>query len=149
MRRGIAVALACAASLLRWAGAGPGLRLYGESGAVLATIDVPDGFTLSFMHSINLSPVDEEFTVSADGSILLERVLYNQMSTGMPSGDEDGFAVVDGRFATTPRRRLDEIAVRVSPIPGHVLTAGGATRPLTRWAPVGGLLTLRGAGNEK
>ncbi|PKL25177.1 MAG: hypothetical protein CVV47_07800 [Spirochaetae bacterium HGW-Spirochaetae-3] len=144
MNRSAAVALACAVSILRWAGPEPGLRIFGESGAPLTTIAVPAGFTLSFIHSINLSAVDEEFTVDETGSITLERVLYNQMSTGMPSGDEDGFAIVDGRFATMPRRRLEEIAVRVSPIPGHALGVNGSVRPLTEWAPVGGLLVLRG-----
>ncbi|MBU0926272.1 MAG: DUF1850 domain-containing protein, partial [Spirochaetes bacterium] len=137
------MALACAASALRWIGPGPALRIYGGSGVPLATISVPAGFTLSFIHSINLSPVDEAFSAGTDGYVTLERMLFDQMSTGMPSGDEDGFAVVGGRFCTTPYRRLREIAVRVSPIPGHDLRAGGRVRPLTRWAPAGGLLVMR------
>jgi len=143
--RAAAVALACAASMARWAGPEPALRVFGESGESgepLATMVVGDGFTLSFIHSINLSPVDEEFAVD-DGSLLLRRMSFDQMSTGMPSGDEDGFAVEDGRFVTRPNRRYPEIAVRVSPVPGHVLSVGGRARPLTDWAPVGGLLVLR------
>jgi len=143
--RGAAVALAFAASILRWTGSAPAVRVYDESRLLLATVAVPDGFALSFIHSINLSPVDEDFSVSGDGSIKLERVRFDQMSTGMPSGDEDGFAVVDGRFTTKPGRNLPEIAVRVSPIPGHTFGSGGRVRPLTYWAPIGGLLVFRAA----
>lgn len=143
--RGAAVALACAASFLRWIGPAPAVRISGESGLLLATVAAPDGFSLSFIHSINLSPVDEDFRVSDDGSIWLERVRFDQLSTGMPSGDEDGFALIDGRFTTTPRRILPEIAVRVSPIPGHTFSSGGRVRPLTYWTPAGGLLVFRAA----
>lgn len=143
--RSMAVALACAATILRWAGPIPTLRIYDASDLVLATILVPDGFGLSFIHSINLSPVDEDFSVQNDGSIMLERVVFDQMSTGMPSGDENGFRILDGRFCTTPLLRLPEIGVRVSPVPGHVLRVRGTTQPLTRWAPISGLLVFRTA----
>lgn len=76
---------------------------------------------------------------------MLQRMLFEQLSTGMPSGDDDGFAVEGGRFATRPHRSLRELQLRVSPVPGHVLTVGGVTKPLTRWAPPGGLLILRAA----
>ena len=143
--RSAAVALACAASLLTRYGPARALRIRDEAGRPLATIAIPATFTLSFMHSVNLSRVDEEFSVGEDGSLTLERVLYDQMSTGMPSGDEDGFAVVDGRFETRPGRRFDEIAVRISPVPGHELRENGRRRPLTYWAPIESLLRFSAA----
>ncbi len=139
----LAVALACALPMVRPAGREPILRIYSETGAPLATIAAPDGFTLSFIHSINLSPVDEEFVVDSDGSLRLARMTFDQMSTGMPSGSEDGFHVEGGRFVTLPDRIIRDLAVRVSPVPGHVLSANGRTRALTDWAPVGGLLVFR------
>ena len=143
MRLGsIAVMLACAASVGRWAGPHPALRIHDESGLLLTTIGVPDGFTISYIHSINLSPVDEVFAI-ADGALLLEREVFEQLSTGMTSGDEDGFAVENGKFVTRPMRRFADIAIRVSPVPGHVLRVGRIIRPLTGWAPVSGLLLLR------
>lgn len=143
MRLGsIAVLVACMASVGRWAGPHPALRINDQTGLLLSTIGVPDGFTISYIHSINLSPVDEVFAV-VDGELLLEREVFGQLSTGMTSGDEDGFAVEDGKFVTRPRRRFAEIALRVSPVPGHVLKVGGFQRPLTAWAPVSGLLLLR------
>jgi hypothetical protein len=140
-----AAMLVLAASMAPWAGPRPALVILDEARRPLSTIAVPRGFTVSFIHSINLSPVDEEYVVDAAGEIILERMLFDQLSTGMPSGDEDGFAVEGGRFATRPRRRFKEIQARVSPVPGHSLEHDGKKQALTRWAPVGGLLILRGA----
>jgi len=138
--------LACAASILRWAGPTPILRIFGESGILEASIPVQDGFTISFVHSVNLSTVDEDFMANDDGSITLVRERFDQLSTGMPSGDEDGFSIEAGRFVTRPDRRFPAIAVRVSPVAGHVLRTGSRERPLTRWAPVAGLLVFSAAG---
>jgi hypothetical protein len=140
-----AAMLALAASVAPLAGPRPALVILDEARRPLSTIAVPRGFTVSFIHSINLSPVDEEYIIDGSGSIILERMLFDQLSTGMPSGGEDGFAVEDGRFATRPHRRFDEIQVRVSPVAGHSLGHGGEMHPLTRWAPAGGLLILRAA----
>ena len=147
--RSVAVVLACAASILRWGGATPTLRIYGETGVPLATIAVQDGFTISFVHSVNLTPVDEEFIANDDGSITLVRERFDQLSTGMPSGDEDGFAIENGHFVTKPNRRFPEIAVRVSPVAGHLLGIGTQERPLTYWAPVAGLLVFNAAGKYR
>ncbi len=130
---------------MRWLVPQPALVIYAEDQRSLSTIAVPDGFRLSYIHSINLSPVDEEFIIDATGTIVLERMLFSQLSTGMPSGDEEGFTVEGGRFATRPSRHFSEIQLRVSPVAGHTLTVGTTTRPLTRWASIGGLLILRGA----
>lgn len=142
----MAVVLACAASILRWAGPEPTLRIYGESGILEASIPVQNGFTISFIHSVNLSKVDEEFIANDDGSITLVRERFDQLSTGMPSGNEDGFAIESGHFITRPGRRFPGIAVRVSPVAGHLLRIGNKERPLTNWAPVSGLLVFSAAG---
>ncbi len=145
MAGSVAVVLMCAASLLAWNGPERAVRISGESRLVLATVSVPDGFSLSFIHSINLSPVDEDFSIDSGAYVRLDRVRFDQLSTGMPSGDEDGFEYADGRFTTRPGKLLAEISARVSPVPGHSFTANGRTRPLTCWAPAGGLLTFRAA----
>lgn len=137
-------ALAILASLGRWLGPRPALAIYDETRTPLAAVAAPEGFALSFIHSINLSPVDEEFVIEGD-ELVLVKTLFEQLSTGMPSGDEDGFAIEDGKFVTRPGRRFREIQVRISPVPGHKLSVGGRIRPLTRWAPPGGLLILKAA----
>ena len=143
--RSLAVALACAASILRWAGSTPTLRIFGESGILEASIPVQDGFTISFVHSVNLSTVDEDFIANEDGSITLVRERFDQLSTGMPSGNEDGFTIENGRFVTRPNRHFPEVAFRVSPVAGHMLKTGDQARPLTTWAPVAGLLVFSAA----
>jgi len=145
--RAIALALALVAPLLADSG-NAGVRVRNGAGLVLASFPSARDFTLGYVHSINLSPVDERFLVPGDGTLVLDRVTFDQLSTGMPSGDEDGFAVENGRFVTRPGRVLDRIALRVSPVPGHEMRIGGRVLPLTRWAPPGGLLYLE-AGRRK
>ncbi|MBP7263954.1 MAG: DUF1850 domain-containing protein [Spirochaetia bacterium] len=124
---------------------GPWLRLGGADGRPLATLRVEGGFWLGYIHSINLSPVDEYFTVDADGLLTLRELRFDQFGTGMPSGDDDGFAVENGRFVTRPGRRFRIVQAAVSPVPGHRLSTGSGTWLLTRWAPVGGLLSFSAA----
>jgi hypothetical protein len=140
-----AVALALAASLFRWVGPRPAIIILDESRRVVSTIPVIDRFTISYIHSINLSPVDEEFQIDDTGEIVLRKVSFNQLSSGMPSDDQDGFSVEGGRFVTRPERHFNEIQLRVSPVPGHTLEINGKIRPLTRWTPIEGLLIFRSA----
>lgn len=129
---------------------GAALRLYGGDGTVLATVDARAGFTLGYLHSINLSPVDEDFSIGGDGMLTLWRLRFGQLSTGMPSGDEDGFALEGERFVTRPNRAYRSIQLRVSPVPGHELRlTDGKAFPLTRWAPPGGLIVLEAAPRYK
>ncbi len=123
----------------------PRLWIFDGRGQALASYRAPRGFSLHFIHSINLSPVDEEFTVTGAGELLLYRVLFDQFGTGMPTGEEDGVRMEEGRYATRPLRAYPELPLRVSPVPGHELRIGGVHLALTRWAKPGGLLILRGA----
>ena len=136
--------LGVVASILYGASPDPLLRIQAEDGLILGSFRVPEGFRITFIHSINLSPVDEVFSIAPDGTIILERMLFDQFSTGMPSGDDDGFVIKGGRFVTYPGRAMNEIALRVSPLAGHTMTIRGKTVPLTRWAGTGSLLRLRG-----
>lgn len=124
---------------------GPRLWIFDSQGRALASMRAPRGFSLHFIHSINLSPVDEEFAVTSGGELLLNRVLFDQFGTGMPTGEEDGVRMEEGRYATRPSRIYPEIALRVSPVPGHELRINGAALALKRWAEPGGLLILRAA----
>jgi hypothetical protein len=145
----VILTLGILASILYGTSLGPELRIQAEDSLILGTIQVPDGFRIRFIHSINLSPVDEEFRIAQEGTIILERMVYDQFSTGMPSGDDDGFVVEGGRFVTYPGRSMNEIALRVSPLEGHTMTYGGRTVPLTHWADKGALLRLRGVNRHR
>lgn len=130
------------AAVLAPDGGTPRLWLYDENRQLVLSAGT-EAFSIGFTHSINLSPVDEEFSIAADGTLVLERELFNQFGTGMPSGEEDGVHMEGGRYVTRPGRKFSELALRVSPVPGHVLRLGGREYELTRWAPVSGLLFLR------
>ena len=143
-RTAVILSLGILASILYGASPVPVLRIQAEDNMILGTIRVPDGFRIRFIHSINLSPVDEEFRIAPEGTIILERMIFDQFSTGMPSGSDDGFVVKDGRFVTYPDRSMKEIALRVSPLSGHTISYRGKTVALTRWAETGSLLRLRG-----
>ncbi len=123
----------------------PRLWIFDGQGQALASMRAPRGFSLHFIHSINLSPVDEEFAVTGARELLLYRMLFDQFGTGMPTGEEDGVRMEEGRYATRPLRAYSELALRVSPVPGHELRIGGVHWALTRWAKPGGLLILRAA----
>jgi hypothetical protein len=146
-KKAVILTLGILASILYGASPVPAVRIQAEDNLILGTLLVPDGFRVSFIHSINLSPVDEDFRISPEGKIILERMIFDQFSTGMPSGSDDGFVVKDGRFVTYPDRSMKEIALRVSPLRGHTISYQGETVALTRWAETGSLLRLRGMKN--
>lgn len=122
-------ALSCGDRTARAADAGTAtwLDLVAGDGTVRTRLFLPDGrFAHVYIHSINLSRVDEEFTVERNGVLHLETLRYDQMSSGMPSDSEDGFSIEDGRFVLSISRRFRELPVRVSPVAGHgIQTAEG------------------------
>ncbi len=130
------------AALLSIGDSAPRLWLYDE-GRQLVMSARTDSFSVRFIHSINLSPVDEDFSLSSDGALVLVRERFDQFGTGMPTGEDDGVGMEDGRYVTRPLRRFPEIALRVLPVPGHILSIRERTTAFTRWAPAGGLLILR------
>ncbi len=126
---GLAVAFSCGARPEAHAVAGSAtwLDLVDGGGTVRTRLFLPDRrFSHVYVHSINLGRVDEEFTVDRDGALVLERLRYDQMSSGMPSDTESGFSMEDGRFVLAMSRRFRELPVRVSPVAGHgIQTAEG------------------------
>lgn len=124
---------------------GPELLLLDEQGQVRKRLPLSDGsFSHVFMHSINLSLVDEDFSIADDDTLLLHHVRYAQTSTGMPSGSENGFSMVDGRFVLEMSRRFTEIPVRVSPVPGHGIRTAESFFAFSDLFNPGDLVILRG-----
>ncbi|MBN1243808.1 MAG: DUF1850 domain-containing protein [Spirochaetales bacterium] len=124
-------AISCGARPVETAVAGSGtwLDLVDGDGKIRTRLFLPDGrFAHVYVHSINLGRVDEEFAVEPNGVLRLERLRYDQMSSGMPSESEGSFALEDGRFVLTITRSFRELPVRVSPVAGHgIQTAEGFT----------------------
>lgn len=77
-------------------------------------------FTLSYIHSVLLTPADEIFTIS-DGSIKLVKTIYESFGVGLPYTQEkdSDFEIIDGKFILYRDRVFDNIGMVISPIPKH------------------------------
>ncbi|HSV56035.1 MAG TPA: DUF1850 domain-containing protein [Magnetospirillaceae bacterium] len=112
-------------------------------GAVLARLDLNDGrFVHRYVHSVNLTDVDEEYSVEKDGMLRLTAARFDTLGVGMPYEAEKGFSREGNRFVLRMDRSFRRIPLRVSPLPGHVVLAGGRAHPLDRWAKAGELVIL-------
>lgn len=125
------------------------LVLSSPSGTVLGVLPLPHGrFVHTYIHSVHKSPVDEYFEV--EGSVLhLYELRYEQTSVGMPSDEEGGYRLENGRFILTMDRSFSRIPIMVSPLPGHGIVVDGRFYPFTLWVrredPI--VLTARTPGN--
>lgn len=80
-------------------------------------------FTLSYIHSVLLTPADEIFTIS-QGSITLVKTVYESFGVGLPyyqENDKD-FEIIDGKFILYRDRVFNNIGMIISPIPKHKIT---------------------------
>ena len=95
-----------------------------ETGERIAAVGVTDGstVTLTYVHSVERSPVVEEYTVVGDG-IEMTRMTFRTYGWGLPAGAE--VDLVDGAFVTRPEWRGTELVVAVGPIAGHELRING------------------------
>lgn len=76
-------------------------------------------FVLTFVHSVEKTPVYEFYEVLADDTLHLFKTRYSSMGAGLPFQAEGRFEVKDGFFEAEISRKLKEISLRVSPIDGH------------------------------
>lgn len=107
-----------------------------ETGDVIRTFSVSEGseFSVSFVHSVNLSPVTDVFVVR-DGRLYADRTIYSAFGAGVQSTlepgqtlsyDENGNMVVSGFNTVFP-----EIKYIVGTVYDHVLVIGEETLSLT------------------
>jgi len=112
----------------------PTLMLKNERGEVAARIPCPDGrFTHRYVHSIRLRDVDEDFEIQKDGILLLVSTKFDTLGVGIPYDADGGFAMEGDRFVLKMERRYRRLPIRVSPMAGHLIIAGGRNYPFTNW----------------
>lgn len=106
----------------------------------LAPVKVGEQFEVNFVHSVEQTPVREVFEVRRDLSIYLVETAYESFGAGLPTEPDEGakFVVEGGKTRITGLdRRIGELLVGVSPVPGHVLKIREETMVLADLAEPG------------
>jgi hypothetical protein len=123
------------------------LQVLDGDGIVKARFELPDGvFDHVYLHSVHRSPVAERFRVESDGcagaTMRLYELRFRDSGVGMPSEVEGGYRLEGDTFVLAMNRSFKTIPLRVSPVVGHGLSAGGVFHPFLSWAAVGRPLVL-------
>lgn len=102
-------------------------------------------FSLSYKHSVELTPVVETFRILDDGQLLLISTAYQSYGVGLPSLPEEGkLTVADGWLVLTGLKRLfPDIRLRVGTEAAVLLEVGKISHPIYQWYPTGSLVTIK------
>jgi len=99
-------------------------------------------FVITFIHSIEKTPVYEYYRINDDGTMTLRETRFYSLGTGLPFDEYEGFKNEDGTFVVSMSRTLREIPLRVSPVPGHAVIVNGRKLYFTDIAEKEDLLTI-------
>ena len=122
--------------------------LLGErSGEPLLTAEAPDGteFSISYIHSVNKSPVTEYFRVE-EGKIFLLAMRYESFGAGMPTeiDPDQSFSLEEGYMLITGyHRHMPELRLFISRTEGHVFEIGGKVTALSSLEKPGEAISIR------
>lgn len=108
-----------------------------DSTVIFSTrISEGEEFRISYIHSVNISPVTEFFLVR-DGMIVLEAIEFYTFGAGMPTMPEDGQTLIylpgGGMRIEGFDRVLDNLTILTSYATGHVLYVG--TQEIAMFTP--------------
>lgn len=113
----------------------PALRIEDAAGTVLTVLYPEDGrFTLTYVHSIHLTRVDEVYRIR-DGRLELQELRYDTYGVGMPSDEGESFRIENGRFILALHRSFPSIDLWVSHVPGHGIVTTGQELLFTDLVP--------------
>jgi len=104
-----------------------------------------DTFSLSFIHSVEKSPVRDDFKIDEQYRIVLYQTAFRSLNTGLPTEVSDGerWVRAGGEFRITGRHRvLPEIRLPVDGPSANTLETGGRRILLPALAG-DGLLVIR------
>jgi hypothetical protein len=115
---------------------------HGETGRLLweQKVVAGDRFTVSFLHSVARSQVDETYVVEAGGRMVLTESVYYSFGAGLPFDLDPGqkFELRDGQlFLTGLNRQIGELWLAVGTIARHQLIVRGEIIPLSSLAKPG------------
>ncbi|MEO6565580.1 MAG: DUF1850 domain-containing protein [Casimicrobiaceae bacterium] len=106
-------------------------------GATLAHVAVATAapeFTITYMHSVTRTPVEERFAI--DGTTLVEtQMSFALHGPGLPTAADPGgtMTIVDGRHLVSMARRYDTFVMRVHADQLPQLHVAGQVLRLTAW----------------
>jgi hypothetical protein len=105
------------------------LTVEGEKGALSIAVPANDIIQLTFMHSVELSPVVESYRVEPGGLVMVE-TRSRTFGWGLPSS-EPGYhqIMVDNQtwFAFSLERKVGELRVITDAVNDYTLNTGGVT----------------------
>lgn len=104
------------------------------------------GFSLKYIHSVEKTPVIENFHIREDGKLILTSTFYRSYGVGLPSLPDEGRLTIsaDGWFLLeNMNREFREIPVRVGPEARLVLEYEKKEYPLFAWYTPGSLVIIR------
>lgn len=109
------------------------LRVEGEKGAFSVAVAENDVIQLTYIHSVELSPVVETYRIERGGLVMVE-TRTRSSGYGLPSS-EPGYrrVTVDNQtwFAFSLERKVGELKLITDPVNDYTLHAAGVTVPLS------------------
>ena len=121
----------------------------GESSAIVykSSIKAEKQFSIRFIHSIHLTPVDEFYLVDDDFNLILYETQFDTFGVGMPSGLSEGETVQlkDGKIIIkNMHRMLPYLDLRIGQvIADHTLNINGQTVKLAKVAEPGSFVRIK------
>jgi hypothetical protein len=108
-----------------------------EQNSILQTLKLrSDQFSLSFIHSVSMTPVFDDYIVK-NGQIIQIQERFSSHGAGLPSMADDSnnenWQLVDGVFHLKMERDIQRLIVRVNPDYNNYVLIGDETYDLTRW----------------
>ncbi|AEH50323.1 DUF1850 domain-containing protein [Pseudothermotoga thermarum] len=76
-------------------------------------------FTMTYVHSVEKTPVYEFYKIDRDGYLHLYEARYSSYGAGLPSEPEEGFRIENNQLVLKITRKFEKIPLRVSHLDGH------------------------------
>ena len=109
----------------------------GDTGEVIKAFPVKDGeeFSVTFVHSVNQSPVTDVYQIRSDG-IYVVRTIYYAFGAGVQTELEEGQTLEYGRDGSMMvsgfHRRMDHLSYIVGTVSDHMLQIDGEVLSLRK-----------------
>ena len=102
--------------------------------ALVTLQDPPATFSVSYLHSVTRTLVDERYVVE-NGALVQTEMRFEQHGPGLPTEADPGgsFTTEGGRFVSRMSRRFDGIRMRVHRDQHPTLSSRGGRVDLARW----------------